>query len=73
MVGIYDGTNTKVFLNGIQVGIGTISGLLKNPANLHIYLGRYFTFEGSIDEARIYNRALSKQEVLTLYLYSYSE
>ena len=69
LTGVYNGANAKIFVNGLQTGIGTISGLINNPANLHIYIGKYFRFNGTIDEVRIYNRALSDQEILDIYNY----
>lgn len=68
IVGIYNGTNVKVFLNGVQTGTGTLSGLINNPDNLHIYFGKYSTFNGYLDDVRIYNRALSDAEMKRIYM-----
>ena len=67
---VVDTSNLKGYMNGVQVGTTSLSGfnfgngtstdLLKIGHNL-------FNFNGYIDEARIYNRALSNAEVLQLY------
>lgn len=70
LVGTYDGTNVTIYVNGVQEGIAAFSGaIIQTPAPLCI--GRYGTVaetvNGSIDEFRLYNRALSGSEVLNLY------
>jgi len=64
------GSSFKVYLNGVQEASATISSAIcKGSDSLYFgslqSLGRYFT--GSIDEPRIYNRALSQAEVTNLY------
>lgn len=69
-VGTYDGTNACLYLNGVlkqctpQAPLADTSGLLrigqqKNAA------ARYF--QGTIDDVRIYNRAVNQTEVTALY------
>lgn len=72
VAGTSDGTTCRVYLNGGQDGTGSVSGSMSNTtANFLVgYDGsgtatRYFN--GSIDEVRIYNRALSGAEVQQLY------
>jgi hypothetical protein len=75
LTGVYDGTNAYMYMNGIQIGsvasgatsIGyTVPDLFINGKNdLGAVPLRYLS--GSIDEVRIYNRALSADEVATLY------
>ncbi len=65
----YDGSNLKIYINGIQentlpIGIQMLSqstiGLgIGNSPELFSGLG----FNGSVAQARIYNRALSKEEI----------
>jgi len=65
----YDGTNMKLYINGTQEGGDKASGNIRtNSVNLGIgsELGGSKKFEGSIDDARIYNRALSFSEIQEL-------
>ena len=64
-----EGGFIKIYINGLQDGVGTDSTTIEQGANLLIgtYSIGYF-FNGSIDEVRIYNRALSPAEVHQLYL-----
>jgi len=78
---VYDGGNIKIYINGIVEAEKIIShsDTLDNPYDLLI--GTYWdnngtkivaentnrTFDGLIDDLRIYNRALSKNEIQALY------
>jgi hypothetical protein len=66
----YDGATAKVYMDGAQVGSASYSDPLGTGGNI-LYLGRYngggYGFNGSLDDARLYNRALSAAEVKTLY------
>lgn len=69
----YDGTSRKIYVNGIQSGNTDtqISGNIDtNSASINIgrdgCCDRYY-FNGMIDDARIYNRALSADEITQLY------
>ena len=73
-VGVYDGTNLKVYENGTEsssrnVGSFTIAS---NPNDLGIGANGSGgdKFSGVIDDVRIYNRALSASEITELYNYS---
>jgi hypothetical protein len=64
--------NTSLYFNGVKQNTSVsnnITGLNSNSANLVI--GKYYNntsfFNGIIDEARIYNRALSAGEITTQY------
>jgi len=67
----------KVYIDGVLRGLalntiaGSLVGNMTNAANLRIgardISGSPLYFSGSIDEVRIYNRALSASEVLNLY------
>ncbi len=66
VVATANGTNISIYVNGIgnSMASTTLPGVSSN--NLSIgYLGTYFN--GSIDEVRIYNRALSASEIATQY------
>ncbi|MBI4895551.1 MAG: LamG domain-containing protein [Candidatus Aenigmarchaeota archaeon] len=73
VVGVYDGTNLKIYINGVQSGSMTASGnpialvssitIGHNPAGNDP--GRWF--DGSIDRTKIYNRALSDSEIASAY------
>lgn len=68
---VANGANATLYLNGQPIG-GTFSaGIAPNAASVNLavgvldYPGRYFN--GYIDEVRIYNRALSQQELAGHY------
>jgi hypothetical protein len=69
-----DGTNVRGYINGVLKGTVSYDGTISDGRNLII--GAYAAvggskarfFPGSIDEMRIYNRALSAAEVKQLYL-----
>jgi hypothetical protein len=64
----YDGIAQRLFINGVQVAtrnqtgaLGTSTGVLRIGGN-SVY-GEYF--QGRIDDLRIYNRALTAQQITT--------
>jgi PKD repeat protein len=62
-----DGTTMRIYLNGVQVGTTPVGGTLPNTSGpLRIggnaVWGNEF-FDGTIDDVRVYNRALSASEV----------
>jgi hypothetical protein len=70
VTGIWDGTNTKIYLNGSFIANAT-TPLTPDVSGTHLFIGARssglrFT-NGSLDEVRIYNRALSDEEVGKLY------
>ncbi len=77
LVGVYNGTDTtSLYLNGVRVDIDTSANfgpLQQSVKNFNIGSthgtsvcnGGYF--DGSIDDVRVYNRALSAAEVKALY------
>ena len=72
-VGTFDGTNTKVFLDAVLQESANHSGQTPNNNTYPLYIGQYgpgfTTYEGDVDEVRIWNRALSQQEITDLYLH----
>ncbi len=67
IVGVYDSVSSivKVYVNGVQGGVtGSLSSLTQNSTHT-IKIGN--SWSGTIDDVRIYSRALSASEVLQLY------
>lgn len=79
IVGTYDGTNAKIYVDGILKGTQAMTGLIDwddtNPYKFVIgkmsygYTSNisYFPFIGYISDARIYATALSADDVKSLY------
>lgn len=69
----YDGTNFKVYLDGVEVGNLPKTGALSTDNTVAAAIGRNGSdtaggyFNGKIDDVRIYNRALTATEVEDLY------
>lgn len=70
VVGTYDGTDMKIYVNGVlqktKMVIGQVTGYGRD-----VFVGRFinrgvFT-PGTIDDVRIYNRALSANEISQLF------
>lgn len=73
---VYDGTNEYVYLNGVLVtsGAAAYTTATENNVKVGAHNGATNTFfKGIIDDARIYNRALSGEEVKRLYLMGVSK
>lgn len=74
----FDGSVAKVYVNGNLDASDDFSGLVSpGSTNMPIYIGTYFNapgelagFRGSIDDVRVYDRALSSSEVGEIYAYS---
>ena len=66
----YDGKAITLFADGKQVGSSPFSGPLgtggEAPAHIGSNSGRWELFAGGIDDVRIYNRALSPEQVQAL-------
>ncbi|MFC1678136.1 DUF2341 domain-containing protein, partial [Patescibacteria group bacterium] len=76
IVGTWDGTtdpdNMKIYVNGVEDGAytSTMTGIVQNNNALNIsgtLTFLVYDYKGSLDEMRIYNRALSANEVAQLY------
>jgi hypothetical protein len=66
MAGTYDGATLRLYVNGAQVNSQTQTGPIAvstNPLQIggDTFYGQYF--QGTIDEIRVYNRALSAAEI----------
>ncbi len=69
IVGTFDGNQIKIYENGVLKGTTNYSTSIADTAAIP-YIGSaggYQFFSGSIDDVRIYNRALSAYEVGQLY------
>lgn len=73
LVGTYDGSVLRFYINGNQIGSGvTVNQSIDYTGVLNtLYLGQRsdnaLRLNGLMDEIRIYDRALSAQEVLDIY------
>jgi len=72
VVYVYDGYDYRLYLNGVDKGIGPISNSTTAMPDADLKIGKYTeaypqVFNGIIDEVRIYNRALEPEEIQTLY------
>jgi len=67
LVGLYDGANAMIYLNGELKDTHPLTGTVKagQIATIGKTGGAYF--RGRIDDIQIYNRALSAEEILFLY------
>jgi hypothetical protein len=71
VAGVYDGSTLKIYVNGVLSGTSSFSGNLRSRTSaMRLQIGRWAynsenfrAFNGSIDEARIYNVALTETEV----------
>ena len=75
VVGTYDGANIRLYVNGVQESITAQTGdlLTTSSANLLFGKGSDATsgiITGSIDDVRVYNRALSAADIAELYNYT---
>jgi len=71
ITGTYDGISAKIYLNGNLVDTHSLPGGIISGSHIAA-LGRNGTdaisyFEGSVDEVKIYNRALTDAEIKQLY------
>jgi len=67
VVGTYDGTNLKLYVNGQPAGTQARSGAIVDTANvLRIGQGSTF-FQGTIDEVSLYTRPIDATEAQSHY------
>jgi hypothetical protein len=66
VVGTYDGSNVKIYINGVLNASTPSSGVIAPNIN-NLMIGSespgYKRFNGTIDEVRMWNRALSQAEI----------
>lgn len=68
----YNGVTLKVYKNTIEIFTDNVTGTLTGPSGSVGTIGGYevdgnASFDGRIDDVRIYNRALSTDDIATLY------
>jgi PKD repeat protein len=71
-VAVYDGSQMRLYTNGVETGTRPKSGTITAAPSVQIYIGdnpgvEQKTFDGLIDDVRLYERALAPAEILTLY------
>lgn len=66
LVGTYDGSNMRLYLNGAQIGTAAMSGSIIF-SGFNIGYGGYGRYNGLIDDVRIYNRALTAAQIAAMY------
>ncbi|MEX2033013.1 MAG: LamG domain-containing protein, partial [Candidatus Colwellbacteria bacterium] len=65
-VGTFDGDKLKVYINGaIESTSGSQSAKIGSSAGVALTIGQ--DFEGVIDDVRVYNRALTEDEIKVIY------
>lgn len=69
IVGTYDGTTSKIYINGVLEGssVENIGAMVTNNLPLRIGNNGAAGFVGKIDEATVYSRALSASEAQELF------
>jgi hypothetical protein len=75
VAGTISGTSMTLYIDGVQAATGASSGVRSSHNNGNLQIGRFSSsfvqpFSGSIDDARLYNRALSAPEISALALLS---
>ncbi|MBI4894662.1 MAG: hypothetical protein HY833_02925 [Candidatus Aenigmarchaeota archaeon] len=71
VVGTYDGTTMRVYVDGIEEAATSRTGSFTSNGNYILFAVRHdaaASLRGELDEARVYNRALSPSEIRQLYL-----
>lgn len=64
---VYDGSTMTTYVNGEEVGEAVVTGSILTGGNNVGIGGGVRPFGGTVDELRLYNRALSETEVQSLY------
>jgi hypothetical protein len=76
IVGKQEGTNASLYVDGVLCASGSVPAIGNGAGSITVGRfdgGKYYHFRGSIDEVRIYNRALSDIEITELFRLSASE
>jgi len=76
VVGTFDQSKISIYVDGTEDGTGlNLSGALRTGQTNNAYIGAaglnsFVSFNGLIDELRLYNRALSADDVIALYAWT---
>jgi prepilin-type N-terminal cleavage/methylation domain-containing protein len=65
-VGVFDGANLNIYIDGALVGTGTSPNPINTTIHANIRIGYYYN--GLIDDIRIYNTALTALEIQQRYV-----
>jgi prepilin-type N-terminal cleavage/methylation domain-containing protein len=68
VVGTYDGTVGKIYVNGVLKSSASNSGTMLAASGDYAYVGSSSKYQGLIDEVRIYNAAMTASAVRENYL-----
>jgi hypothetical protein len=73
VTGTFDGSHAILYVDGSQVATETFTA--PGNTNFPLYIGRYYGangygWNGVIDEVRLYGRALTATEVMSIYAYT---
>ena len=70
-MGVYDGANITTYVDGVPLGtVTTKTGNITAAGNGLVYIAKRddgYYFNGTLDDVRVYNRALSVAEIQQLY------
>jgi hypothetical protein len=67
---VFDGAAMRIYVNGRQVAVRTVSGLVRttdNPLYLGASLGSYDFMRGGLDEVAVYGSALASSAIASHY------
>jgi hypothetical protein len=71
-VATYDGASMRLYMNGIEIGSMGAAGSITVGSTVPVAIGRnaqnYGSFNGVLDQVRIYDRTLSAAEVSEMYI-----
>ncbi len=73
VVALSDGNVAKIFVNGVEKKSGSIETLIDASNKLTISTGPGYSFNGIIDEPKVWSKALTADEVLAEYYLSQSK
>ena len=66
VVGVDNGSKQSIYIDGVKRNESNSLGVIVNIA--YVAIGKYsISLDGLIDDVRIYNRALSQEEIILLY------
>lgn len=66
-VWVYNGTALRIYVNGVELGVGTVSITTSGTAQVEIGRETGAAFNGSISSAGFWKRAISASEVTALF------
>lgn len=73
LVGTYDGTTLRLYLDGVEVGsmVHSVGGAVSTSSSMPVTIGDSpiggRAYDGEMDDVRVYDRALSATDVETLF------